>query len=77
MSKPIGSKNLTAEWQTICYFHTKFGVYLIKATQKIRVSLTTHFYHNMTLTFDLDLEMVPSMKFLTLWDNYTRDVILM
>jgi hypothetical protein len=29
----------------------------------------------MTFTFDLDLEMVPSMKFLQLSDNYTIDVI--
>jgi hypothetical protein len=48
---------------------------MIKATQKIRVSLTAYFYHDITLIFDLD--MVPSMKFLPLWDNYTRDVILM
>jgi hypothetical protein len=59
-------QKLTAEWQLICYFHTKFGVDLIKATQKIRVSFTTYIYHNITLTFDLDLEMVPSMKFLPL-----------
>ena len=44
-----------------------------KASQKIRVSLTTYFYHNMTLTFDL--EMVPSMSWLSLRDNYTRDLI--
>jgi hypothetical protein len=31
----------------------------------------------MTLTFDLDLEMVPSIKFLLFIENYTRDVILM
>ena len=31
----------------------------------------------MTLTFDLDLKMVSSMKFPLLWDNYTIDVILM
>jgi hypothetical protein len=31
----------------------------------------------MTLTFDLDHEMVPLMKFLSFIDNYTRDVILM
>jgi hypothetical protein len=31
----------------------------------------------MTLTFDLDLEVVPSMKFPSLSDNYTSDVILM
>jgi hypothetical protein len=31
----------------------------------------------MTMTFDLDLEMVPSMKFLLLWEKYARDVILM
>jgi hypothetical protein len=58
----------------MCYFHTKFGVHLIKATQKIKVSLKTYIYHNMTLTFDLDLEMVPSMKFPSFIDNYTRDV---
>jgi hypothetical protein len=51
-----------------------FAVDLIKATQKIRVLLTTYFYHNMTLTFDLDLKMVPSMKFPPFSDNYTRDV---
>ena len=39
--------------------------------------MTTYFYHIMTLTFDLDLEMVPSMKFPSFSDNYTRDVILM
>jgi hypothetical protein len=49
----------------------------MKATQKIRVSFTTYFYHNITLTFDFDLEMAPLIKFLPLWDNYTRDVILM
>jgi hypothetical protein len=31
----------------------------------------------MTLTFDLDLEKVPSMKFPPFSDNYERDVILM
>jgi hypothetical protein len=31
----------------------------------------------MTLTFDLDLKMVPPMKFPSFIDNYTRDVILM
>jgi hypothetical protein len=45
----------------------------MKAIQKIRVSLTTYFNHNMTLTFDL--EMVPSMSGLLLRDNYTKDVI--
>jgi hypothetical protein len=49
-------------------FIPKFGVDLIKATQKIRVSMTTDFYHNMTF----DLEMVPSMKFPPFSDNYTR-----
>jgi hypothetical protein len=29
----------------------------------------------MTLTFDIDLEMVPSMKFPQFSDNYTREVI--
>jgi hypothetical protein len=46
----------------MCYFHTKFGVDLIKATQKIRVSFTPYFDHNMTLTFAIE-------------DNYTRDVL--
>jgi hypothetical protein len=36
----------------------KFGVDLIKATPKIRVSLTPYFDHNMTF----GLEMVPSMS---------------
>jgi hypothetical protein len=58
----------SAEWQTICYFHTKYGVDLITATQKIRVSLTNYSDHIMTLT--LDLEMVPSMSWLPLRDNY-------
>jgi hypothetical protein len=49
------------------------GVDLRKATQKIRVSLTTSFYLTITLTFDL--EMVPSMKFPPFIDNYTRDVM--
>jgi hypothetical protein len=77
MSRPISPKNLSAEWQAICYFHTKFAVDLIKATQKIRVSLTPYFDHNMTLTIELDLKMVPSMSWLSLRDNYTRDVIWM
>jgi hypothetical protein len=57
------------------YIHTKFGVDLITATQKIRVLLTPYFYHNLTLTFDL--EMMPSISWLPLRDNYTRDVIWM
>jgi hypothetical protein len=40
--------------QTICYFHTKFGVDLVTATQKIRVLLTPCFDHKMTLTFDIN-----------------------
>jgi hypothetical protein len=39
--------------------------------------LTFYFHHNMALTFDLDLEMVPSMSWLSLRDNYTGDVIWM
>jgi hypothetical protein len=31
----------------------------------------------MTLTFDLDLEKVPSMKFPPFGDNYTTDATLM
>jgi hypothetical protein len=46
-----------------------------KRYSKIRVSLTTYFHHNMTLTFDLDLKMVSSIKFQPFTDNYTRDVI--
>jgi hypothetical protein len=38
------------------------AAHLIQATQKIRVSLTTYFYHDITLTFDLDLEIeVPAI----------------
>jgi hypothetical protein len=39
--------------------YTQFGVDLITAAQKIRVSLTTYFDNNTTLTFDL--EMVASV----------------
>jgi hypothetical protein len=33
-SRLIGSQNQSAKWQTISYFHTKFGTNMMKATQK-------------------------------------------
>jgi hypothetical protein len=44
------------------YFHANFGVHLIIAAEKIRLSLTPYFDHNIAFTFDLGFEMVISMS---------------
>jgi hypothetical protein len=46
-------QNYTAEWQTKCFFHTKFEVDPIKNTRKIRLLSALCFGPILTLTFDL------------------------
>jgi hypothetical protein len=75
MAVKAGPKNASAKWKTKCYFQSKFQLDLIATTQKIKVTLTPNIEHNITLTFDLDLEMVSPMGCLLLRDNNTRNVI--